>query len=198
MPTPEKPHRGVPQAWSRDRSARLDDDSFTDPSRTRVDDELLAVRVHNRLILHLKFEALPVRVTAAGGVISLSGAVDRRSIIDRAQSIAESVDGVVRVKNQLAHSRSDAAARPWETNDGETAQDIEDTVLETRIRRKLVKLLGAGAFHIGVVASDGMIVLSGDVPDTPYAEQAVRIAGGVNGVEEVHDLLTIHQAHAKH
>ena len=170
----------------------------TDPLRTRIDDELLAVRVHNRLLSELATEALPIRVTAAGGVISLSGATRRRFVIDRAQSLSESVDGVLRVKNRLTIVPAGAASAPPDAVARDDGRAIADLVLETRIKRKLVGLFGTAAFHVGVVASDGMIVLSGEVPEPAVAARMVRVAHGINGVMEVHDLLRAGSSHARH
>lgn len=182
---------------SRGGAERAETLRLTDPLRTRVDDELLAIRVHNRLLAELKFEALPIRVTAAGGVVSLSGALKLRSTIDRAQWLARSVEGVVRLKNRLTIAPPGAAEHPAEAAAGDDSQEIADSVLETRIRRKLVGMFGAGAFDVGVVATDGMIVLSGEVPDSTLGGRMVRMTRAVNGVDEVHDLLTV-PGHAKH
>jgi hypothetical protein len=77
------------------------------------------------------------------------------------------------------------------------SQEIADSLLETRIRRRLLGLLGRAAFNIGVVASEGMVVLSGFVPAPLHERRALRVTRAVAGVEEVYDLINIKPARGK-
>lgn len=66
-----------------------------------VDDAALTVKVKAALVQDPATKAGQINVETSSGVVQLSGFVDSKTDIDAATHVAESVDGVVKVQNQL-------------------------------------------------------------------------------------------------
>jgi hyperosmotically inducible protein len=70
---------------------------------------------------------------------------------------------------------------------------VADALLETKVKVRLLEQLGKVAFDIEVEATDGVVSLSGTVPDAARRDLAGKIAKGTGGVKELHDLLKVGQ-----
>ena len=60
-----------------------------------------------------------------------------------------------------------------------------------RRRRRWTFAVAAVAFAIEVEATEGIVSLSGTVPDQTRRELAREVAGATRGVAELHDLLRL-------
>ena len=74
---------------------------------------------------------------------------------------------------------------------GKVERGVSDALLDARIKTRLLEELGKVAFAVEVDSSDGVVSLSGTVPDAPRQRLAVSVARSTSGVKEVHDLLTV-------
>jgi hyperosmotically inducible protein len=70
-------------------------------------------------------------------------------------------------------------------------REVADAVLEGKVKTGLLEELGKVAFDIEVEATDGVVSLSGTVPDAARRDLAVKIARKTSGVKELHDLLNV-------
>jgi hyperosmotically inducible protein len=66
-----------------------------------VDDTVITTKVKSALLADSDIKGLDVSVETSQGVVSLSGAVNNQTQIDRAAKIASGVEGVVSVLNNL-------------------------------------------------------------------------------------------------
>lgn len=64
-------------------------------------------------------------------------------------------------------------------------QKVDDALLGTKVKAKLLKDLGADALEIDVAARSGVVTLRGTVDDRASAEQSESIAKSVEGVRRV-------------
>jgi hyperosmotically inducible protein len=65
--------------------------------------------------------------------------------------------------------------------------------LTRAVQRAFAKTKGLNSTHIAVRAHDGVVSLSGTVPQTDQVEQAASVAQGVPGVSSVKNLLSVHE-----
>lgn len=76
----------------------LDDDITVEEA---VDDAVITTKVKAALVDDEQLSALDINVDTREGVVQLSGFVDDRSDISRAADVAEDIEGVRSVKNDL-------------------------------------------------------------------------------------------------
>src|SRR5262245_10752515 len=69
--------------------------------------------------------------------------------------------------------------------------DVDDLTLANNVRATLANTPGVDAHYINVDADDGVVTLSGDVPDSAMATAAISATQTVAGVRSVHSDLTI-------
>lgn len=67
----------------------------------RIDDAAITAKVKTALVGEPGLKALQIDVDTANGVVTLSGAVDSPSSVDRATQVAQAVEGVKSVDNRL-------------------------------------------------------------------------------------------------
>jgi osmotically-inducible protein OsmY len=160
----------------------------------QVADALLTTRVRLALLEHLGSDGLHVQVQARDGVVELAGQVSKRSSQQLAGAVARSVSDVREVRNRISLSpNGEAPEAPIARAFGEAEHAVADALLETKVKVRLLEQLGKVAFDIEVEATDGVVSLSGTVPDAARRDLAGKIAKGTGGVKELHDLLKVGQ-----
>jgi osmotically-inducible protein OsmY len=160
--------------------------------QAQVADVLLLTRIRVALLEHLGSDGLRVRIEAKGGIVELSGAVEKRSSVELAEQVSRSVSGVREVRNRIKLSvEAEMAEPPVARVVGKIEREVADALLEAKVKTRLLEELGKVAFDIEVEATDGVVSLSGAVPDGAREKLAVKIAKTTPGVKELHDLLKV-------
>jgi osmotically-inducible protein OsmY len=155
---------------------------------------LLVTRVHIALLQHLKDDALQVKVEVKGRAVELSGQVHKRASQELAKQVALSVSGVHEVSNRIMLAPGgERGEAPVSKVVGKVEREVADGLLEARVKVRLLEELGRVAFDIEVEATDGVVSLSGTVPDSARQQLAVSVAKATKGVRELHDLLHVRQ-----
>ena len=154
-------------------------------------DALLELRVRAALLEHLGVDGLGVGVTVAGSAVRLVGEVEDPANKMLAREATMAVEGVSDVRSRITVAEQpDEATRPSDVV-AALENELVDAKLETRIKAKLVEELGRVAFDIEVEATDGTVSLRGEVPDDERRDIALELARETDGVESLHDLLTV-------
>ena len=73
----------------------------TDQAVQSVDDAAITTTIKGKLVADDELKAIDINVDTSGGVVTLTGAAPSATAVERATTIAKSVDGVSNVKNQL-------------------------------------------------------------------------------------------------
>lgn len=157
-----------------------------------VANTLLGLKVKAALLDQLGIDGGRLSVDAEGRHVTLTGAVNSKTTSDLAWKVAGAVPGVdsvtmtVKIENDVAGGLIDKQVdRAIDATQGR----IADTVLETRVKTRLVEEMGRAAFAVEVEARDGTVSLSGAVPDEIRRALAVQTAERTSGVKSVKDLL---------
>lgn len=160
-----------------------------------VQDELgeatLKAKVRVALLEHLRNDGLGISADVSGSVVTLTGRVGKRSSQDLAEQVARTVSGVSQVRNRLVVAPVTPPTAPLARAVDKAEKEVVDALLETRVKAVLLDQMGRPGFAIEVEATDGVLSLSGQVPDDDRRALAVRVARGVSGVREVRDLLRV-------
>jgi osmotically-inducible protein OsmY len=91
----------------------------------------------------------------------------------------------------VRHVRNRAVGMAHEARAGLTERHVDDRVLEERVRSEMGRTVSTpGA--VQVIAQDGHVTLSGDVP-SKEVQELVRTVRGVRGVDHLENRLTVHQ-----
>ena len=73
----------------------------TDQAVQSVDDAAITTTIKAKLVADDELKAIDINVDTSGGVVTLTGAAPSTTAVERATTIAKSVDGVASVKNEL-------------------------------------------------------------------------------------------------
>lgn len=116
-----------------------------------VDDSVISTTVKSKMIADEFVKARHIDVDVLNGVVFLVGVVESSSQMRMAADIARSVDGVVRVQNQLLVGKTSAG------------QVLNDTILTSKIRTELLKDPDIRSTNIDVDTINNVITLTGIV-----------------------------------
>jgi osmotically-inducible protein OsmY len=147
-----------------------------------------------------------IDVTTNGGVVTLRGTVESEEERRQAVTLAESIEGVTRVDDQLrletvaqrgaGEMRADDRARDAVADTArETGDNVNAGWITTKIQAQYFASGDVSPWRIDVTTmSDGLVVLNGEVDDEASRQEAVRIAQNTDGVTRVEDNLRIRPA----
>jgi hyperosmotically inducible periplasmic protein len=119
-----------------------------------------------------------VKVETKDGVVHLRGKVDSAEAKAAATSVAQGIEGVKSVKNDL-QVVSPGARKAVDAKDADIAKAVE-----ARLSRE------GDLKKIDVRADAGVVTLTGEVPTISASAKASEMARGVNGVRSVKNQLT--------
>jgi osmotically-inducible protein OsmY len=153
-----------------------------------VEDAILGLRIKTALLDKLGWEATRINVDVKTGTVWLTGKVRSRATIGTAEEIARATPGVKELKNVLALEAG--ADKGKVAKAVEHAQrEVDDAVLESRVKGSLLQQMGRVGFSVEVEANGGVVTLSGKVPDGLRHKLALQTAARVSGVTKVVDLI---------
>ena len=130
--------------------------------------------------LHFEMTVFPnfLDVSTSQGIVTLSGSVNDILAKRRAVKIAESVRGVLGVIDRIT-------VKPESRPDEDIRKDI------------LMALLNDPAtesYHVSASVKDGVVTLTGTVGSQAESRLVQRVAEGVRGVKDVHNVLVVNYA----
>ncbi|MEO8504776.1 MAG: BON domain-containing protein [Acidobacteriota bacterium] len=159
---------------------------------SEVERFLLELKVRTVLLEKIGLDASDVGVKATMGDISLTGTVKSQALSATVEDVTKEVEGVKGVHNGI---KVIDPTQAHESGAGKVAdragQGLDDGLLEIRIKTRLVSEMGRSGFKVEVEAHDGLVNLSGTVPDQARHDLAMQLAGKTTGVKKVIDLLKV-------
>lgn len=99
--TRQESHEAANNAANNANSAANTVEQTTDNAVQAVDDATITASIKAKLVADDELKAIDINVDTNGGAVTLTGAAPNPAAIDRATTIAKSVDGVSNVNNQL-------------------------------------------------------------------------------------------------
>lgn len=148
------------------------------PSPEADQDQRQAAQIEARLQKDPELQNNQIGVTVDRGVATLTGRVDTPTEKSGAARLAL-VTGIVGVDNRL------------EVGSSGVKQTVIDSATTAQIKGRLTEA-GLEEFgDVSVSTSNGVVTLTGAVPDAAVAAQAVRVVRHAQGVSRVENHLTI-------
>jgi hyperosmotically inducible protein len=152
--------------------------AVTHDAKVAVTDSWLTSKTKIALFADDRVKGTQVKVETIDGVVHLRGKVDSAEAKAAAASVAQGIDGVKSVKNDL-QVVSPGARKAVDAKDSDIAKSVE------------TRLKGEGDLKkIDVRADAGVVTLTGEVPTITASAKASEMARGVNGVRSVKNQLT--------
>lgn len=155
------------------------------PARTtvgmEVDDTVVTTKVKSALLADPDVKSFDLKVETRKGAVQLSGFVDSQAQIERAATVTRGVAGVSSVENNLG-------LKAPNTTVGST---IDDGIITSKIKSALLADPNVKSFDIAVATNKGTVQLSGFVDNQAQIDEALAIAGKVEGVTHVGNEMSI-------
>ena len=148
---------------------------------TELDDTVVTTKVKSALLADPDIKSFDLKVETRKGVVLLSGFVDSQTQIDRAVAATAGVAGVNSVENSITLKEGSATA----------GNIVDDGVITTKVKSALLADPDVKSFDIAVVTRKGGVQLSGFVDSQAQIDQALAIAGKVDGVTTVGNEMSI-------
>jgi hyperosmotically inducible protein len=152
--------------------------STTESAKTAVSDSWITSKTKIALFADDRVKGRQVSVETKSGTVYLHGKVDSSEAKSAAAQIAQGIEGVKSVKNdlQVVDAEQRAAVK---ADDKEIAKAVE-----TRMKKD------AQLKKVDVRADAGVVILTGEVPSITASAKASEMARGVPGVRSVKNELT--------
>ncbi len=149
--------------------------------KTQMEDSWVTAKTKIALFADARVKGREINVETKDSLVMLRGKVDNDEAKKAAEEIAKLVDGVKSVKNELqvvAPSMREAV-------------DYKDDAITTRVKEDIKKEPRLKGLDIAVKTNDGVVSLSGAVPDLMTSADASWTAWKVHGVKYVKNDLTV-------
>jgi hyperosmotically inducible protein len=150
----------------------------TQEAKTMVTDSWVTSKTKISLFADERVKGTQVTVDTTKGVVHLRGKVDSAEAKSAASDIAQGVEGVKSVKNDL-QVVTPAARQAVDANDKDIAKAIETRLSKDSQLKK-----------VDVRTDAGVVTLTGQVPTIGASAKASEMARGVAGVKSVKNQLT--------
>lgn len=170
-------------------------------SGTVVSDADLTAKVKAKLAGMPNLGNSDIVVSAKEGKVTLSGKVDSSSAEDAAKNAAKSVPGVRKVDSDLhvdkdlkdksgSSSGGNRVKLAWngtDNNPSYTGSDhpVSDSWITTKVKSELLADNMTKGFDVKVTTTNGVVVLSGNLPSEAAISHAKAVAEKVDGVKSV-------------
>jgi hyperosmotically inducible protein len=178
----------------------------TADAKAALADSWITTQVYAKFFVDRDIKARNLTVHTAGGVVSLSGAVESAAEHDRAMSAAKSVDGVKQVVDKLslvpptkarggdsstASKQAESIKEHAKVAADRVGKQISDTLVTTKVQAMFYLDREVKSADIDVTTHEGVVTLTGTVDNDAVHRKAVADAKSTDGVRQVVDKLTV-------
>jgi hyperosmotically inducible protein len=160
-----------------DKADRSDKSS----AKETINDSWLTAKTKIALFGDSRVKGREINVETKDGTVMLRGKVDTDEAKKAAEETAKLIDGVKSVKNELQvvpPSKRDVV-------------DEKDDAITKRVKQHLAKDTRLKDANISVKTNDGVVSLTGEVPDLTTSAKASWTAWKVSGVKSVKNDLSV-------
>lgn len=151
----------------------------------RWDDAALAARVKARLLVEKHIDGLDIKVSSKGGAVVLEGTAPSEEASQQASHLAAQTEGVASVDNRLKVVPDGSSGKKLEDSVNDAQAAVSDAWITSQIKADVLARHALGGLSIGVSTRDGVVSLSGVVPDDAERQQLIETARKTRGVREV-------------
>lgn len=159
-----------------------------------VKDGWITGKIETVYQLNSNLNAFEIDTDVADGIVHLTGMVESDIDRDLAGQIAEGIDGVVDVNNELTVEKTarQMAAAKADGDDKRTFGGwVDDATTTAAVKAKLVGNSNTQGLQIDVDTRDNLVTLSGEVSTVEVKQLAEQIARNTGDVKDVRNQLVV-------
>jgi|GEM_PF-1582011 len=161
------------------------------PGAEPMSDSGVTARVQSKFFSDDTVKASRIDVDTADGVVTLQGSVASEQAHRRAVQIAQSVDGVKDVRDQLSVSAQQNLPQVRATTQVADNLDDADTWITTKVQAQFFTDDALKTGRVDVRTENGIVTLTGHVGSREARERAEQIARSTSGVSRVDNQLQV-------
>ncbi|MBL6752057.1 MAG: BON domain-containing protein [Nevskia sp.] len=151
-----------------------------------VSDTAITAKIKAKYLDDTRLKNADISVTTTNGVVTLGGSAPGAEAKSAAESLAQSVDGVKSVDNQVSTpSVADTVAHKSDHAAKKAKRAVSDTWITTKVKSSLLADSATKGLEISVTTRNGVVALAGKVDTKDSAEHAETLARSVKGVKSV-------------
>ncbi len=156
----------------------------------KVEDANITAKVKSQLLWNESTHGLDINVDTRSGIVKLKGSVASDAESQLAEQIARNTGDVLGVENNLRISTQTIGLAERAAREGrEFQQQVSDSWITAKVKSALLYNRHVEGNDIDVETHNGVVTLQGTV-DSPFEkQQAVAVAGAIQGVKQVRDKL---------
>jgi osmotically-inducible protein OsmY len=159
-----------------------------------VKDGWITGKIETVYQLNSNLNAFEIHTDVSNGMVHRTGMVESDIDRDLAGEIAEGIDGVVDVKNDLSvekTARQMAAAKADGDENRTFGGWVDDATTTAAVKAKLIGNSNTKGLQIDVDTRDNLVTLSGEVSTTEVKQLAEEIARNTGDVRDVRNQLVV-------
>lgn len=184
----------VAQAEAADTSPTMEQRSAA--AKTAIQDAWIDGRLESAMLFNEHLNPFDIHTDVRNGVVYLTGTVESDIDRDLAGELAQSIDGVIDVKNELVVDETkarDARDSEAKQTDRGFQQSVVDATLTARIKTQLLADSNTSGLAINVDTDNGVVSLTGTVGSDEEKALAARIAENTEGTRSLVNQLAVDQ-----
>lgn len=165
-----------------------------DQAKGAIKDAWLDGKLESAYLFNEHLSPFDINTDVNNGVVHLTGAVDSDIDRDLAGEIAESIDGVSEVKNDLVVDQANARVARDDDASRERSgfrESVGNATLTAKIKSQLLANSNTSGMAVDVDSDNGNVTLSGTVDSDEEKELIARIAENTSGADSVDNQLMV-------
>jgi len=149
-------------------------------------DSWMALKVRSRLLVKANVSATNTKVTAANGIVTLSGTADSQAQKELTAVYAKEIDGVTSVRNEIVVNEKPS------TTMGEMASDkMDDASITSQVKFALLNHKATSALKTKVTTNEGVVSITGEAANDAEKTLVTKLAQDVRGTRSVNNNMTV-------
>lgn len=159
--------------------------AHSDSMGAAISDTDITAKVKLKYVGDKALKGSDISVNTTNGVVTLTGSAASSDAKKHAEEVAEQVKGVKSVSNELKTPSSSKLGADTKSAAHEVKTGVSDSWITTKVKSSLLADSVTKGFDIKVTTTNGVVVLSGKVPNKDAADHARDIAEKIDGVKSV-------------
>jgi hyperosmotically inducible periplasmic protein len=151
----------------------------SDSAGAAVSDSAITLKVKSRFLGDDRVKSSHIKVVTTNGVVTLTGSAQTMASKSAAEEVARSVDGVKSVDNELSPKAK------GNTVVAKSEGEASDSWITTKVKSEILSDSMSHGFDVHVDTVNGVVTLSGALPNLDAVAHVKDLAENVKGVKSV-------------
>jgi hyperosmotically inducible periplasmic protein len=159
--------------------------AHSDSVGAAVSDTAITAKVKSKMLGDKNIGKSDINVTTTNGVVTLAGSAVSMDAKSAATTVAQSVEGVKTVDNNLTTPTGSVAAAKTQSTVAKSERVASDSWITTKVKSELLADSLTKGSEVHVKTTHGVVVLKGNLVNQDAIDHAKDIAAKIEGVKSV-------------